>query len=185
MATAHSIESTTARFWSKVRKTDGCWFWQASVTEKGYPVFHAPPIRRAHRFSWMLHFGPITQGAHVLHSCDTPRCVRPDHLFLGSNDDNVADKMRKGRHWSGKGDRHGMHLHPERAARGVKNGAYTHPERRPSGERHGCAKIASPQVEEIRQLYAARLLNQYELARKFGISQRQVWRIVHGKSWRA
>jgi hypothetical protein len=63
---------------------------------------------RAHRAAWSFENGPIPPGMHVLHRCDNPKCVRPDHLFLGTNADNMADKTRKGRtpsganHWNGK-----------------------------------------------------------------------------------
>lgn len=90
--------STEDRFWSKVEKSDGCWEWQGSRT-KGYGKFWAGSggLVRAPRFSWKLHNGPIPDGLHVLHSCDNPPCVRPDHLFLGTNLENIRDRMAKGR----------------------------------------------------------------------------------------
>lgn len=93
-----------ARFWSHVEKTDGCWNWTAHLLPGGYGHFQLGTNRtdRAHRFSYKLHFGPIPKDDGiewcVCHRCDNPRCVRPDHLFLGTDRDNMHDMMRKGRH---------------------------------------------------------------------------------------
>lgn len=89
------------RFWARVSKTDGCWNFRGT-DRQGYSELRvtsssADPKEYSHRLSYMLHNGEIPAGAHVLHRCDNRRCVRPDHLFLGSNADNVADKMEKGR----------------------------------------------------------------------------------------
>lgn len=92
----------TARdfFWTKVRKTDGCWEWTGSRTNKAYGQFY-DGLRgvRAHRYSWEIEHGAIPSGACVLHRCDDPICVRPDHLFLGSHAENMADMTTKRRHW--------------------------------------------------------------------------------------
>jgi hypothetical protein len=93
------------RFWAKVNKTDTCWLWTASVWDNGYGRFvkvHGTDTP-AHRFSWALHNGAIPDGLWVLHKCDVRRCVRPDHLFLGTPQDNMDDKCRKGRHRCGVG----------------------------------------------------------------------------------
>ncbi len=94
-------------FWAKVSKTESCWIWTAALVSGGYGGFKTPlGIRRAHRFSWELSNGKIKGGLHVLHKCDNPKCVNPDHLFIGTPQDNANDRNSKGRHEHG--DRHGM-----------------------------------------------------------------------------
>jgi hypothetical protein len=105
---------TIARFWEKVNKTEGCWNWIASKRNKGYGAFVYPSScgdivqGRAHRFSWEIHNGEIPAGMCVLHKCDNPACVNPDHLWLGTKADNNHDMIKKGRRvvggtWCGKG----------------------------------------------------------------------------------
>lgn len=89
------------RFWKRVIKSDGCWLWRGGHYLNGYGYLHlnAPAWKPvgAHRVSWEVNFGPIPDGLWVLHRCDNPGCVRPDHLFLGTRSDNVADMVAKGR----------------------------------------------------------------------------------------
>lgn len=76
----------------------GCWIWLGSTNAKGYAhLKYETRQQRANRFSWSAYNGEIPPGLHVLHSCDNRLCVNPEHLFLGTNQDNVDDKMRKGR----------------------------------------------------------------------------------------
>jgi transcriptional regulator with XRE-family HTH domain len=85
------------RFWDKVRKTDGCWFWTAGLDRDGYGSFELSGRKGAHVVSWIFATGSDPRPMHVLHKCDNPSCVRPDHLFLGTNKDNMIDKTAKGR----------------------------------------------------------------------------------------
>lgn len=93
------------RFFAKVNKTPACWIWTGSTSgSKGYGKFsvtsrlYGRKMVRAHRFSWVLHHGVIPRGEHVLHRCDNPLCVNPDHLFLGTQRTNLQDMIQKGRH---------------------------------------------------------------------------------------
>lgn len=81
----------------------GCWIWLGTITAHGYGEFWGGGIRvKAHRYSYKLHNGGIPDGAHILHKCDTPCCVNPDHLFAGTNLENIADKVAKGRQAAGE-----------------------------------------------------------------------------------
>lgn len=85
------------RFWAKVEKGPDCWEWKA-FRNKGYGKFtYNGRMYLAHRLSWILTNGPIPDGLGVLHSCDNPPCVNPDHLFLGTQLDNMRDASNKGR----------------------------------------------------------------------------------------
>ena len=88
------------RFWAKVNKTKTCWIWTGYKARNGYGCFglsaHVGP-QKAHRVSWMLEHGEVPDDLCVLHKCDNPSCVRPDHLFLGTLKDNSQDMVRKGR----------------------------------------------------------------------------------------
>lgn len=74
-----------------------CWEWKGSKSKDGYGKFVALGNQLAHRVSWIIHNGEIPKGLQVLHECDNPPCVNPKHLFLGTNHDNVLDKVKKGR----------------------------------------------------------------------------------------
>lgn len=77
---------------------DDCWLWEKSCNELGYGLFSIKGVRhRAHRFSWELKNGPIPEGLFACHHCDTPGCVNPNHLFIGTQKDNIRDAMKKGR----------------------------------------------------------------------------------------
>lgn len=90
------------RFWDKVDKCDdGCWNWLGSLAGGGYGGIGVNgKMMYAHRISWEISFGKIPNGLWVLHRCDNKRCIRPDHLFLGTHQDNMDDMKSKGR-WKG------------------------------------------------------------------------------------
>lgn len=103
-----TVRSKSARFWEKVDKTGDCWEWQAYRTPKGYGRFGVADGKMvlAHRFAWELVRGPVPEGLCVCHHCDNPCCVRPSHLFTGTNTDNQHDMARKGRNAQPKGEAH-------------------------------------------------------------------------------
>ncbi len=101
-----------------------CWIWRGAQKSPFTKTTHKGIPTTASRISWTLYNGPIPRGMHVLHKCDNPRCMRPDHLFLGTNADNVADKVRKGR------------CHDQR------------------GTKNGNAKLTEKEISCIRKLYS-------------------------------
>jgi DNA invertase Pin-like site-specific DNA recombinase len=116
--------------------------------------------------AWELAYGPIPPGLHVLHRCDNPPCCNPTHLFLGTNNDNIADRVKKNR--SAKGAFHWTAYRQDRIAR---------------GERKGNAKLTEADVVEIRRLRAMGVY-QTEIAKMFNISRGAVYAIQEGKNWK-
>lgn len=173
------IKKTIAtRFWEHVDKKSDieCWLWKGSFNEHGYGQLfvgtvqsqngkvaqkHAP----AHRISYQLFNGTIPRGLFVLHRCDTPSCVNPKHLFIGTQLDNMKDASNKGR--MSCGDKHYAHTHPELLAR---------------GEKHGSSKLREQDIIKIREL-AASGIKQSEIASLYSIGQYEVSRIVSRKRW--
>lgn len=87
------------RFWGRVVKGPSCWIWTGALDQHGYGrTYHSVHGNQyAHRRAWEMANGPVPDGQHVLHTCDTPACVNPGHFFLGTHADNMADKKKKGR----------------------------------------------------------------------------------------
>lgn len=92
--------SPEERFWRRVPRSEGCWEWRGARHPRlGYGKFSVSRNTNipAHRAAWLFEHGEIPQGMRVLHKCDNPPCVRPDHLFLGTQTDNMRDCAAKGR----------------------------------------------------------------------------------------
>lgn len=146
------------RFWAKVRRSDGCWEWQGTHDPFGYGVLGASAHQRAvkaHRVSWQLHNGPVPVGLWVLHHCDNPPCVRPDHLYLGTARDNAKDRANRRR---GKEDRQ-------------------------SGAANDNAKLTEADVWAIVAALEEGV-SQTAIAGRFGVKQPQISRIARRVSWR-
>jgi hypothetical protein len=158
------------RFWSYVGlRGPGCWTWTGHTDKNGYGIIAVnSQNRRAPRVLWeMLHpeDAPLPRNVLVCHSCDNPPCVRPDHLWLGSNDANMADCTAKGRRPSGS-----------------RAGVYTKPDSRRYAEDHANSKLTRGQAKELiarREAGEKRV----RLAEQFGITPEQVRRIVIGETW--
>lgn len=116
------VTDAPARFWAKVQKTDGCWLWMGKRTAAGYGKNVRMGGRQffAHRLAWVLTHGSIPDGMWVLHRCDNPPCVRPDHLFLGDSQDNVDDMRAKGRGPDLRGEKSAGAVLTEAAVREIR-----------------------------------------------------------------
>jgi hypothetical protein len=112
------------RFWEKVQKTNECWLWTGTKAKNGYGVLRMNrKTATVHRLSWQLHKGQIPKGKSVCHHCDIRHCVRPDHLFIATQEGNLQDASQKGRlngRNVGRGERHGNHKLTETQVRQIR-----------------------------------------------------------------
>lgn len=135
----------------------GCWLWTGSLGGGDYGVVHTKNgCQKAHRVAWQLRHGPIPRGMRVLHRCDTPICVNPDHLFLGTQADNVADMVAKGRH---------------------------KPPKPQLGSINPQAVLTEAQARWVKMAVKESGHSQREIARMLGVSPMTVSRIVNNQTW--
>jgi hypothetical protein len=166
------------RIWPRVQMTDTCWIWTGPrYRSGGYGrLLLRGKQARAHRVVWELLHGPIPDGLWVLHHCDNPPCVRPDHLYLGTSEDNVRDMVERVRYRPGPGST------PENAARGDRHGTHTRPETVHRGEEAPRAKLTADKVREIRRLHAAGR-SALSLGKEFGVAHQSILWVVKRRSW--
>lgn len=156
-------EKTIKRFWSKVVKREGnmCWEWCAGASNN-YGVFYAKELNGmglAHRAAFAISRGYLPSSRlDVCHDCDNPKCVRFDHLFLGTRKDNMRDMSKKGRH--------------------LQTDIKSH------GELHYSAKLKEKDVHEIRSLFKAGGMTCFHISLLMGISDSVVRQIVLGQIWK-
>lgn len=113
-------EKRIAAFWKKVRKSKGCWTWTGTLFFSGYGLVHfCGRMVLAHRMSWELVKGEIPADMQVLHECDNRVCCNPDHLFLGTQADNIRDMHEKGR--APIGETHGCAKLTETEVRAIRS----------------------------------------------------------------
>lgn len=145
------------KFWKRVNITGllDCWEWQGAKNQKGYGLVwkdqHHPSS--AHRFAWEATYYPIPKGKLILHKCDNPPCCNPNHLYLGTNQDNMNDRKKRNPH------------HP-----------------RTMGENHPSAKLTEHNVREIKRLIA-KGDQQKDIAKGFSVSTTAISRINTGRTW--
>lgn len=162
----YTPEERITAFWNKVNK-DGsipahmphlgkCWEWIAGTSSAGYgKITYMNRDTSSHRISWEITYGDIPDGLWVLHKCDNPKCVRPDHLFLGTFRDNIDDMVAKGR-----------------TLKGENNNA-------PNGEKSPKAKLTDEQVDQIRERYAQGGISHPTLAKQYGVNASHITRIIN------
>lgn len=134
-----------------------CWEWQRTTNNDGYPMLRVSGrMEYAHRLAYELGVGAIPDGLHVLHSCDNPRCINPEHLSAGTHARNMRECSQRGRARIPK---------PEKF-----------------GEENGSAKLREVDVRSIRRLLSSGW-TQRSIAERFSVSQQTIAKIKSGKTW--
>src|SRR3990167_41875 len=143
-----------------VKPETKCWVWNGAVAGNGYgQTYKKGKVIYAHRLSYELFFGEVEKGLFVCHRCDNPPCVNPEHLFLGTNADNVDDRNKKGR--TAKGEHCGLSKLTEKQV----------------------TKIRSLYIP-IRGRYHNGKITKKTLASKFKVSEKNIEKILSNKTWK-
>jgi hypothetical protein len=162
-------KSWEERFWGKVNKQaqNGCWEWTSALNDNGYGVMWLAPRRTAffaHRLSYEMHFGAFDEERFICHHCDNPKCVRPDHLFIGDAADNSHDMCQKGR------QRNGCLVQ-----KGTRSTRF--------GTRVNFAKLNEDKVFRIKRLML-KGVTAYRIAQWLGLTYGAISLIKKGKNWK-
>jgi len=174
------------RFWSKVDKTEDCWLWTGRPDRDGYGRlrYHDGDrwtTRQSHRISYEIHVGLVPPGLCVLHHCDNPPCVNPDHLHLGTIADNNNECKQRGR--TACGDKNGSRTCPGSMPRGDAHWMRRTPWRVPRGSLRANSKLDESSVAMIRA--ACKLgAKRKDLAARFGVCPSTITWITTGKMWK-
>lgn len=174
---------TEKRFWRYVNKTEFCWLWTGAINGSnsyGY-LWDGTRGLRAHRYSYEIHKGEIPEGMLVCHTCDTPLCVNPAHLFLGTVKTNAEDMVAKGRQC--RGDNQWQRKYPERRKFGDENISRKRPEVLKRGVDNPNAVLNPEKVRLIRRL-ASENISQDMIAIQVGCQQTTVSNVLLGRTWK-
>jgi len=165
--------STEKDFWKhvKIGKENECWEWKGSKDDHGYGrVRYQGKEYKSHRLAWILKSGS-TEDIFVCHRCDNPPCCNPNHLFLGTHQENMDDMVKKGRY--GK---------KRNLPKGKKHWSYLHPEKTSSCEKNGSAVLDRKKVLEIREK-AKDGQSHRSIAKEYGVAKSTVTFIIQRKTW--
>lgn len=150
------MHASDIQAWSIPEPNSGCWLWLRAASRGYGAVRVGGKVMAAHRLSYALHKGDIPAGLFVLHNCDNPLCVNPDHLRVGTVKDNADDMVKRGRMNGGRGT---------------------------AGELNGNRRFTLDQINEIREAHRS-TGNYARLARQYGVARSTIRRICIGDRWK-